>query len=69
MNKRVVSVLLWFYVGWTFGALVAVALDLNWIIGPIIGTLASALFAVGPRRLIWEQRTPAKASSGTPRDS
>lgn len=52
MNKRIVSALLWFYAGWTFGSLVALALGLNSILGLIIGTVATVLFVVDPRRIV-----------------
>lgn len=69
MNKRVVSALLWFYAGWTFGALVALALGLNSILGPIVGTVATILFVADPRRIIWTLGEPARSSSGTQPES
>ena len=55
MNKRVVSALRWFYAGWTFGSLFALARGLSSILGPIIGIAAAILFLVDPRRIIWTQ--------------
>ena len=55
MKKRVVSAFLWFYVGWTFGSLLAFAFGICPAIGPILGATASALFVGDPRRIIWSR--------------
>jgi len=62
--KRLVSIPLWFYTGWTAGALVdyvgaMAGLTIGPALGPILGATAAALFVGDPRRLIW---------SGTARD-
>jgi hypothetical protein len=57
MKKRVVSAFLWFYVGWTFGSLIAFAFGIS----PVLGAAASALFVGDPRRIIWSR--PATPSN------
>ena len=57
MNKRIISAALWFYAGWTLGALIATVLDLNGLLGPVIGVAAAALFAGDPRQIIWTSRS------------
>lgn len=69
MNKRVVSALLWFYAGWTFGSLVAVALGLGSILGLIIGTIAAILVAAAPRQMVRMQGGSARTTSETQSDS
>jgi hypothetical protein len=52
MLKRIVPVALWFYSGWTLGAMLAFVTGSNELIGPVLGATSAALFAVGPGRLI-----------------
>jgi hypothetical protein len=66
MFKRVASLFLWFYAGWTFGSLIAFATGGNEAIGPILGAAVAALFAGDPRGLIW-RRTGAVRSAAAPR--
>jgi hypothetical protein len=66
MFKRVASLFLWFYAGWTFGSLIAFATGGNEAIGPILGAAVAALFAGDPRGLIW-RRTGVVRSSAAPR--
>jgi hypothetical protein len=67
MFKRVASLFLWFYAGWTFGALIAFATGGSEAIGPILGAAAAALFAGDPRGLIWRRTGVARSSTATPR--
>ena len=62
MKKRIISAALWFYAGWTFGALIATALDLSAGLGPLIGAAATALFVADPRRIIWARRSEASVA-------
>jgi hypothetical protein len=60
--KRFAAILLWFYCGWTAGALVDFVAGFNGLnvgpaLGPIIGVAAAALFAGDPRRIIWTRGT------------
>ena len=49
MNKRLAYTLLWLYVGWTLGALVASTVGLSSILGPITAVGTVILFAAAPR--------------------
>jgi len=69
MVKRLASMLLWFYAGWTAGATVEYFAGLNGVtIGPVLGillgTAAAALFAGDPRRKIWARRTASTITAG-----
>lgn len=64
MQIRIVSAALWFYAAWTFGALIATALDLSAWLGPLIGVAAAALFVADPRRTIWAWRPEAPGTRG-----
>jgi hypothetical protein len=55
MSKRLVSLVLWFYAGWTLGALIAFATGVSVLLGPILGVAAAAIFAGDPRHLIWRR--------------
>jgi hypothetical protein len=55
MSKRLVSLVLWFYAGWTLGALIAFAAGVSGLLGPILGVAAAAIFAGDPRHLIWRR--------------
>jgi hypothetical protein len=65
MKKRIASAILWFYAAWYGWAILAAALGLSDLAGPVIGAAAAALFAGDPRRIIW--RRPAVAGSMEPR--
>jgi hypothetical protein len=52
MLKRIAPVVLWFYAGWTLGAMLAYATGSSEWIGPVLGATSAALFAAGPGRLI-----------------
>lgn len=57
MNKRIVFAIgLWFYAGWTLGALVTEALALHPISGPLLGAVAAATFVVAPSGLLVRER-------------
>ena len=64
MKIRIVAAALWFYAAWTFGALIATALDLSPWLGPLIGAGAAALFVAHPRRTIWAWRPEAPGTRG-----
>ena len=51
MLKRTLILGLWFYTGWTFGALLSWAIGAPEIVGPVIGALATFFIAVHPRGL------------------
>jgi uncharacterized membrane protein YoaK (UPF0700 family) len=51
MVKRIVSIALWFLVGWTFGGLLTYATGASELIGPAIGLGVAALVWLYPRRL------------------
>ena len=61
MKKRVASTFLWFYVGWYCGAMLAAALGVSPILGPIIGISAGALIAIDPRHFVWDRDVTAVA--------
>ena len=68
--KRLVSIPLWFYTGWTVGAFVDYVggmsgLTIGPALGPILGATAAALFAGDPRRLNWS-RTSARDDRTAP---
>jgi hypothetical protein len=64
MLKRGTALLLWFYAGWTLGALAAYLTGCSEAAGPVLGAAAAALFAGDPRRIIWTRRTqPAGVAS------
>lgn len=49
MSKRTVSLLLWFYAGWTFGGLIAFVTGATDLIGPVIGFVVAAVVWLSPR--------------------
>ena len=55
MKKRVLSAVLWFYTGWYAGAILAHALGVPSVLGPIVGAAAAALVAGDPRHVIWSR--------------
>ena len=48
MKKRAFAAVLWFYVGWYGGAMLAEFLGVSPLLGPLIGTAAAALFVGDP---------------------
>lgn len=66
MKKRVISALLWFYAGWTFGAMIASVFALNAALGPLIGVVAAALLVGDPRRIIWASRAVSPVEGRRP---
>lgn len=52
MLKRIAPLALWFYAGWTLGAMLAYVGAVNELIGPVLGITSAAMFAAGPGRLI-----------------
>jgi hypothetical protein len=68
MKKRILATFLWFFAGWYAGAVIAYALDVSAILGPILGVAAAGLIAGDPRGIIWSQR-PSTAPTATPSSS
>ncbi len=62
MVKRIAAAMLWFYVAWYTGAVVADLLGVSPILGPILGMAAATLIAIDPRNIVWS----ARRSSGAP---
>lgn len=63
MKKRIAAAILWFYVGWFVGSLLAFALGLSLALGPILATAAAAFVAGDPGRLIWDRTNVASSAS------
>ena len=63
MLKRVLAALMWFYVGWYAGNLLADFLGISLILGPIIGAALAVLIVGDPRRVIWTARTMSKPAA------
>ena len=61
MKKRAFAAVLWFYVGWYGGAMLAEFLGVSPLLGPLIGTAAAVLFVGDPRGIIWPSRDRARA--------
>ena len=70
MKKRAVAAVLWFYCGWYAGAMIAHAVGISPVLGPILGAVAAGLIAGDPRGIIWRpkapQPTPEPALTPTP---
>ena len=69
MKKRVLATFLWFFAGWYAGAVIAYALDVSAILGPILGVAAAGLIAGDPRGIIWSHRLGVDGSDATPSSS
>lgn len=65
MKKRALSAILWFYTGWYAGAMIAHALGLAMILGPVLGVTAAALIAGDPRGIIWHRSSSAALKTQT----
>ena len=63
MKKRVLATFLWFFAGWYAGAVIAFALGVSPILGPILGVAAAGLIAGDPRGIIWSTRSSAPTAS------
>ena len=61
MKKRAFAAILWFYVGWYGGAMLAEFLGVSPLLGPMIGAAAAALFVADPRGMIWPSRSKDRA--------
>lgn len=67
MKKRVLSAVLWFYTGWYAGAILAHALGVPSVLGPIVGAAAAALVAGDPRHVIWSRPArPIRTTAAEP---
>jgi hypothetical protein len=62
MKKRILATFLWFFAGWYAGAVIAFALGVSPILGPILGVAAAGLIAGDPRGIIWSNRASAATS-------
>jgi hypothetical protein len=62
MKKRILAAFLWFYAGWYVGAVIAFAVGVSPMLGPIIGAAAAALFVGDPRRIIWAAKAAPEAA-------
>ena len=61
--KRALAALLWFYVGWYGGNLLADFLGISLVLGPIIGAALAMLIVGDPRRIIWTARSMSQAAT------
>jgi hypothetical protein len=68
MKKRAFATFLWFFAGWYGGAVIAWALGLSPVLGPILAVAAATLVAIDPRHVIWAagRRVPAQTKSHEP---
>ena len=62
MKKRILATFLWFFAGWYAGAVIAFALGVSPILGPILGVAAAGLIAGDPRGIIWSNRASASTT-------
>ena len=70
--KRLLALALWFYAGWTMGALIDfVAGNYGVTVGPalapILATAAAAIVAGDPRGLIWGRHAASKSPATSKR--
>jgi hypothetical protein len=61
-TKRVLAAVLWFYAGWYAGDMIASFLGLGPVFGILLGTAASSLVTIDPRRVIWTRRFTNQAA-------
>jgi hypothetical protein len=64
MKKRLLVSGLWFFAGWCVGSLLAFALAVSALLGPILGIGAAAVVFIDPYNLLWapsETRTRSQA--------
>lgn len=54
MSKRILAAFLWFFTGWTVGAMIALAFDASTLLGPVMGAVFAAMIAGDPRGIIWK---------------
>jgi hypothetical protein len=71
MNKRNVATVLWFFMGWTIGSIVAIAVGLPTILGVLMGIPFAWVIRIGPGRRVWSTKVytaePARtAPHGSP---
>ncbi len=64
MTKRILAAMLWFYVGWYAGAMLAEMIGVSALLGPLIGAAAAGLIAGDPRHIIWKRRAPRWPRTG-----
>ena len=55
MAKKTLATILWFFTGWTLGAMAALALSTTPLVGPAVGVLAAVAVGLNPAGLIWHR--------------
>jgi hypothetical protein len=53
--KRMIALPLWFLVGGYVGAVIAWALNLNGVLGPVLALALAGVVVLDPRHVIWEK--------------
>ena len=53
--KRIIAWALWFLVGGYVGAVIAWALNINAVVGPLLALALSGVVVLDPRHAIWEK--------------
>jgi hypothetical protein len=48
MNKQLVAFVLWFYLGWTVGAVLTFMFGINGLVGPILGVALASVIVGAP---------------------
>ena len=59
MFKKRLTAILWFFTGWTVGAMAALAFGASPLVGPIVGVLAALAVSWDPAGLIWNRQQAA----------
>lgn len=49
MSKRITSLLLWFFAGWSLGGLIAFVTGSTDLIGPVVGLVVAGIVWLSPR--------------------
>jgi hypothetical protein len=65
MSKRLLALPLWFYAGWTLGALISYTTGVSGLLGPILGLAAAAIFVGDPRHRIWSRAARSAEPAAT----
>jgi hypothetical protein len=68
MNKRVAATILWFVAGWYGAGLIALALGLPEIIGPIAGFVSATFIGLDPLGIIWPRSRMTAVAEAAPED-
>ena len=59
MVKKSLTAILWFFTGWTLGAMAALAFGAAPLVGPIVGVIAALAVSWDPAGLIWHRQQAA----------